>query len=62
MTVTDGNGNPIMDLEGAKARIKELEKALDNSIEILLKRDSQLEAHERRIVQLENALAAKDQA
>lgn len=40
--------------EQALARIAELEKALDDAISIILKRDDQLEHYERRLRLLED--------
>ena len=40
-------------LEEAKTRIRKLEEKLDEAIEIILKRDDQLTAAERRILELE---------
>lgn len=44
---------PIHTLEEAHARIAELEKALDDTISLLVKRDALLEAYERRLRQLD---------
>lgn len=49
----------ITTLEEAKARIAELEKALDESINLIVKRDSQLDAALHRISDLEEALSLK---
>ncbi|MDA1044553.1 MAG: hypothetical protein O3C57_04945 [Verrucomicrobia bacterium] len=47
---------PIDTIEDAVARIKELEIALDQSISLLVKRDDQILAYERRIITLEQKL------
>ncbi len=52
----DGDGTPIVDFEQACRRIRELEKGLEDSIDLLLKRDKQLEGYERRICQIEAEL------
>ena len=49
---------PIETLEDAIARIGELESALDESITLLIKRDDQIVAYERQIMQLEQKLDA----
>jgi len=54
--LTDGEGRPIVDLEHACRRIRELEKGLDDAVDLLLKRDKQLEGYERRICQIEEKL------
>ncbi|MCE9613309.1 MAG: hypothetical protein K8T26_03480 [Lentisphaerae bacterium] len=46
---------PINTLEEARARIAELEKALDEAITIIVKRDALLESYERRLHQLEKS-------
>jgi len=46
-------------LEQALARITELEKALDEAIGLLVKRDNLLDGHERRIRDLEDQLDRK---
>jgi hypothetical protein len=52
MTEPSKNVDEIDSLEEAKARIVLLEKKLDEAIELILKRDAQLEAAERRIFEL----------
>lgn len=49
----------IETLEQALARIAELEKALDEAIGLLVKRDNLLDAHERHIRDLEERLERK---
>ena len=46
-------GKPVTTLEEALARIAELEKALDEAIGLLVKRDDLLQAYERRLRLLE---------
>lgn len=46
----------ITTLEEAKARIVELEKKLDEAIDIIMKRDEQLDATERRLLNLQSRL------
>ena len=45
-------------LEQARTRIAELEKALDDAIGLLVKRDALLDAYERRIRDLEEKQGA----
>jgi hypothetical protein len=44
---------PVENLEQALARIEELEKALDEAIGIIVKRDELLHAYERRLIMAE---------
>jgi hypothetical protein len=47
----------IRTLEEARGRIAELERKLDESFSLIVKRDDQLDAAARRIFDLENQLA-----
>ena len=47
----------ITSLEQAKARIRELDRKLDEALTIIVKRDDQLDAFQRKIFDLENRLA-----
>jgi hypothetical protein len=58
MTEPTQNVEEIQSLEEARARIVQLEQKLDEAIEIIVKRDAQLEAAERRIVALGGDLGA----
>jgi len=54
MNMPDGkDAADIATLEEARARIVELEKALDDAIGVILKRDAQLQKYERRLCELE---------
>ena len=46
-------------LEEALTRISELERGLDEAMNLLLQRDARLEFYERRIVDLEEALETR---
>ncbi len=48
---------PIENLDDAKNRIAELEKALDDTIDIIIKRDAQLSQYERQLIDLETKIA-----
>jgi len=54
--LTDGEGKPIVDFEQACLRIRELEDGLAEAIDLVVKRDKQLEGYERRICQIEAQL------
>ena len=51
------SAHAIESLEEARERILELEKGLDDAVDIILKRDAQLEAYERKIVSLGGQLS-----
>ena len=49
----------IKDLDTALARIEELEKKLDEAIDVVVKRDDELDRMQRRILNLEDQLKLK---
>lgn len=52
----------MQDLEQARQRIRTLEKGMDEAIKILLQRDEQLTAAERRIGELQQQIESLSQA
>jgi len=56
MSPQESSAEEIHDLAQARARIRELEAGMDKAIEVLLKRDEQLKAAEKRIYALEPRL------
>ena len=52
----DATQNLRDQLTDANERAQKFEKGMDDAIDIVMKRDSQLEAHERKIMRLENLL------
>ena len=53
------NSRDVNSLDDAHKRIAELEKALDQAISVILKRDDQLLAHERQISELKGRLSTE---
>ena len=51
---------PITNLADARARIKELEEALDQALQLLVERDARLQFYERRICDLEERLESTE--
>jgi hypothetical protein len=52
MATKESSADSIQNLDDAKARIRELEKGMDEAIDVLLRRDAQVAAAERRILEL----------
>ena len=58
MTANESTADKVQNLDEAKTRIRELEKGMDEAIEVLLRRDEQLAAAQRRIVELDAKLSS----
>jgi hypothetical protein len=62
MSQAEESPKPIETIDDAKARISELESALDQSISLLIKRDDQILSYERQILALEQKMDAATEA